>query len=241
MVPRLYRKLFHKFGAFYCQRICKKEYESQKIEPNERLVEYRFVFQSLLRACPSTILDVGTGVTSLPHLLKTCGFVVTAIDNMRDYWGGDILNRHYYLIDDDITNTKIAGKFDFITCVSTLEHIEKYDSAVKSMFNLLNPGGHLVMTFPYNETQYIENVYKLPEAGFGKHVSYICRVYSRNELNNWLKKSNGKIVDQEYWQSYTGNFWTFGEKLCQARQVDKHEKHQLTCILIKKQGEIKCG
>ena len=231
----LIHKLTHKFGTLYCQEICRREYESQQFQPNERLVEYRFVFQSLLRTSPSTILDVGTGTTALPHLLRTCGFIVTATDNIYDYWSGGMLNRHYHLINDDITNTHITRKFDFITCVSMLEHIPNHKAAIHSMFTLLNPGGHLVLTFPYNENKYIENVYKLPGAGFGKHVSYICQVYSRNELDDWLKTNNGRILKQEYWQCYTGEFHTFGDDIYPPHQVDKHERHQLTCILIQKQ------
>lgn len=222
-----FRKIFNVF--------LKREYEYQRFEPNERVIEYSFVFQSLLGTFPTSVLDVGTGKSSLPHLLKICGFTVMAIDNMDDYWSKPIFNRHFYLINDDITKTKIRKKFDFITCISTLEHIKDYNSAVKSMFKLLKPKGHLTLTFPYNEKEYVENVYQLPGAGFGKHVSYICRIYSRKQLNNWLRTNNGKIVKQEYWQCYTGKFWTFGKSLAYPRLVNKNEKHQLTCVLLRKE------
>lgn len=237
MIKILKSFLYH-LNQSYCQKMTKnelkREYDSQRFEPNERIVEYGFVFKSLLRASPTTILDVGTGRSSLPHLLKICGFVVTAIDNISDYWTRPIFNRHFYLINDDITKTKIKKKFDLITCVSTLEHIKNYHAAIESMFRLLNPKGHLVLTFPYNEKKYIANVYKLPQAGFGKHVSYICRVYSRKQLDNWLKKNNGKIIKQEYWQCWTGKFWTFGRERYPPCKVDKNKKHQLTCVLIQK-------
>ena len=53
---------------------------------NERPIEYRFVFDVATRVAPTTVLDVGTGKTSLPHLLWICGYEVTAIDNVSDYW-----------------------------------------------------------------------------------------------------------------------------------------------------------
>jgi len=232
---KIFKSLVHKFGRWYVQEVCRREYESQEFNwINERPVEYRFVLQHLSHIVPVTVLDVGTGTTALPHLLRNCGFLVTAIDNIHDYWPKGMFNRHFYVINDDITNTRLAKKFDFITCVSVLEHIKNHEAAINSMFNLLNPEGHLALTFPYNENKYIENVYMLPEAGYGKDASYICQVYSRNELNKWLKMNNGKIVEQEYWQIFTGDFWTFGKRLYPPRQVHKHEKHQLTCILIQK-------
>ena len=232
---RILKLLIHRFGKWYIKKICKSEYELQKPnEINERIVEYSFVFRSLLRVTANTVLDIGTGVSSLPYLLKYCGFMVTAIDNIHDYWTRGMFNRHFYVIDDDITNTHITKKFDFITCISVLEHIQNHETAVRSMFTLLNPGGCMVLTFPYNENKYIENVYKLPEAGYGQDAPYICQVYSRNELDKWLKMNNGKIIDQEYWKVFTGDFWTFGEQLHPPRQVDNHQEHHLTCILIKK-------
>jgi len=233
---KMLKSLIHRFGRWYCKELCRREYESQQLgKINERPVEYRFIFQALSSIAPKTVLDIGTGITSLPHLMRCCGFIVTAIDNIYDFWPECMFNRHFYVINDDITNTHITRKFDFITCVSVLEHIQNHEAAIQSMFALLNPGGHLAMTFPYNESTYIENVYRLPKAGYGLEESYICQVYSRNELDKWLKISGGgQVVSQEYWQIFTGDFWTFGEHIYPFRQVYKCDKHQLTCVLIQK-------
>lgn len=230
-------KLFlkNKFTEFLFKPICRYEYKTQKfLGINERPVEYRFVFNWLLHLYPLEVLDIGTGISSLPHLMRICGFLVTAIDNIHDYWFSGMFNRHYYIINDDITNSKIKKKFDFITCISTLEHIKKYNKAVESMFSLLKADGHLILTFPYNEEKYIGNVYKLPEAGYGQDLPYICQVFSKKELRYWLEINNGNLIEQQYWQIFTGDYWTFGKRISPPHQVDKHEKHQLTCILIQK-------
>lgn len=91
-----------------------------------------------------------------------------------------------------------------------------------------------MLTFPYNENRYVENVYKLPEAGYGQKFSYPCQVYSRAELNRWLRDGRARIVEQEYWQFFSGELWTFGEPLRPPRQVGPTELHQLTCLLIQK-------
>lgn len=232
---KILKSLIHRFGKRYIQEICKREYEEQEFRRmNERPIEFRFVFDQLSKTCPKKVLDVGTGTTALPSLIKNCGMTVTATDNVSDYWPAGMQNRHFHVINDNITATRLKEKFDFISCVSVLEHIEKHDEAVRNMFSLLNPGGSLAMTFPYNENKYVPNVYKLPEAGYGKDEPYICQVFSRSEVENWLKITKGKLIVQEYWQFFSGELWTFGETVLPPRQAEKNEKHQLSCLLLQK-------
>lgn len=146
----------------YPQWICKQEFDSQHFKRfNERPIEFGFVFRKLGEIYPRMILDVGSGKTALPHLMRNCGFLVTAIDNVRDYWPSGMINRHYHIIDDDITDTHLSDTFDLITCISVMEHIHNFDDAIRNMFSLLKPKGYLLMTFPYNEENYVKNVYKL--------------------------------------------------------------------------------
>jgi len=233
---RFAKAVLHRLGMLYVRMLCKREFRSQHFSNiNERPVEYEFLFRQLTKKFPRTVLDVGSGLTALPHVMSSCGFVVTAVDNIRDYWDHDAINRHFYIINDDITNTRLTERFDFISCISVLEHIKNYNSAVKSMFSLLNPGGHLVLTFPYNEKNYTENVYKLPGSSVKEDYSFITQAYSRKELDMWMSENDGKILEQEYWRFYTGEFWTLGEMVSPPVQVNNHEAHQISCVLIQKE------
>lgn len=230
------KSIIHRFGKWYCQKKCENEYVEHKfMRFNERPIEFSFVFAQLVKTCPKTVLDVGTGTTALPHMIRNCGFEVTAVDNVRDYWPSGMFNRHYHVIDDDITNTKLTRKFDMVTCVSVLEHIEKFDDAVSNMLGLLNPGGHLVLTCPYNENEYLENVYKMEDAGYGKNLPFVCQVYSRKQLDSWLNNNNSRLVEQQFWQFWDGKYWTFGNQLTPPKMVTKDDLHQLSCMLIQKQ------
>jgi hypothetical protein len=102
------------------------------------------------------------------------------------------------------------------------------------MFKLLNPGGHLILTFPYAETRYVRNVYKLPGSSYGQDATYICQSFSRHELNQWLHSNNGKIIEQEYWQFWTGEHWTVGKQVIPPRKVTAGKRHQISCVLIQK-------
>ena len=117
-------KLFvHRAGRWYIRRICSSDYQNQAFRlHNERSIEYRFALEVLGESRPKTILDVGSGTTAWPHLLRNCGYVVTAIDNVRDYWPGGMVNRHWTVLDEDILNPSglLYDKFEAITSTVTL-------------------------------------------------------------------------------------------------------------------------
>ena len=235
-MTRALKAVIHSAGRTYCRAITKSEYDTQKFRRiNERPIEYRFTFEAIRVACPKTVLDVGTGESALPSLIRTCGPVVTAIDNVTDYWPAGMVNRHFHIKDEDATKG-ISGKFDLITCISVLEHVHAHDAAVASMLGALNPGGYLALTFPYNEGKYIANAYALPDAGYGRELPFVAQIYSRCELDRWFGTPGVHIVQQEYWRVFSGEFWTVGDTLKPALQTDRDSLHQLTCLLVRKEG-----
>ena len=227
-LSNLYKRLLNKM----LKPILLHETKTKEKIPNERPVESTFLFKHLSKIYPKEILDVGSGETSLPHLLSNCGFSIVAIDKKRGYNDENVFfNRHYYIQEDDITNTKINKKFDFISCISTLEHIKESDQAVSNMVKLLKPNGYLLLTFPYNENKYHHNVYEIPECNM-KEIRHIAQAFSRNELLKWKKEHNLKIIDQEYYQFYTGEYWKCRESILPPKKVRKEEKHQISCVLF---------
>ena len=227
--------LYSKFIQLLLTPILIFESRSYKFNQiNERPIEYSFLLKHLYQICPEHILDVGSGESSLPHILAKCGFKVTATDKKGVYWQSKYFNRHYPVIKDDIQNSRLTRKFDFINCISVLEHIPDHSAAVKGLFNLLKPKGYLLLSFPYNKDQYIPDVYKLKDAGYGHNEPYVCQVFSQKEINLWLQENNGRILEQTYYNVFNGDFWTFGGRAYPPCQVDKYQKHHLTCILIQK-------
>lgn len=223
-------------GTAYVRYKCRREYSRQIYTGlNERAIELGFLFRHIVGIAPRKILDVGTGVTALPQVLRTCGYLVTAIDNVKDYWPAGMVNRHYHVLNDDILNPAISETFDLITCISVLEHIPDHRRAVASMWRLLNPGGHLILTCPYTEEKYVENVYKLHDSSVvNNQPAFVTQSFSRAEVSTWLLETNFEIVDQEYWNFFTGSFWTCGEKRVPPLKSSSQGAHQLTCLLLRK-------
>jgi 2-polyprenyl-3-methyl-5-hydroxy-6-metoxy-1,4-benzoquinol methylase len=228
------KRIGHAFGKAYVHKLTRDEYQHQKAaHRNERAIEYRFLFDCLVRTGARTVLDVGTGQTALPHLLRTSGCHVTAIDNVDDYWPTAIINRHWHVLKDDIRSPVVKGPFDFVVCVSVIEHMRDHHAALSAMAKLVDSDGHFVLTTPYSEHRSVPNVYAEPGAAYGQDLPYICRSSSRKELGEWLEITNTEIVLQEYWRCWTGLFWAQGERYLVPEQVTADESHQLTCLLLR--------
>ena len=222
-------------GMVYPRWLCKREYNRQKfLGLNERPVEFAFLFRKIAEIQPKTVLDVGTGMTALPYMLRNSGLLVTAIDNIKDYWPKGMVNRHFHVLNDDIQNTKLQQTFDVITCISVLEHIQDHRAAMRSMYKLLNPGGTLILTCPYSNHQYVPNVYDLPESSVTEKFSFVTQSFSENDRVRWMQDSLFELVDEEYWQFFEGEFWTCGKKLESPLKVDKKDRHQICCMAFKK-------
>ncbi|MDH3200666.1 MAG: class I SAM-dependent methyltransferase [Myxococcales bacterium] len=199
---------------------------------NERPIEYPFALSCLSELCPSSVLDVGPGTSAWPQLLANCGYNVTAVDEGDSYWRTRPANRHHYVLRDDITHPKLETKFDAITCLSVIEHIQDHQAAGRGLRSLLSPGGHAILSFPYDERRFVDNVYALPGVSYGTDAPYICRVYSRREVDGWLREGF-QIVRQEYYRIFSGDLWAFGERLRPPVTTTVNEPHHLTCILFR--------
>jgi 2-polyprenyl-3-methyl-5-hydroxy-6-metoxy-1,4-benzoquinol methylase len=227
--------LINLVGHSYVSLLCRIEYRRQSLNRNERPLEFEFVFRKISERWPSNLCDVGTGLTALPHLIRNCGILVTSIDNIVDYWGFGYVNRHYHVLHDDIKNSKLsAGKFDMVVCVSVIEHIKEHALAMQGMVRLLRPGGSLILTCPYNENKYSENVYKLKGSDARQDYPFVTQAFSRHQISEWLSLCNMELVDQEYWRFYDGEYWTCGSILPKPIKVTANELHQISCIEFRK-------
>jgi SAM-dependent methyltransferase len=203
---------------------------------SERTAEYRYALDRLAGIAPKTILDVGSGPYAWPAILADVGWSVTALDEASGLRRGGFVNRHWPVKRDDITKPVTGGRFDAVTCISVLEHIPDHRAAMRGMFSFLPTGGFLILTCPYNETTFVEDAYQMPDAGYGRDAGYICRVYSRRELDGWLADNHGELVDEEFYRVFTGRLWTQGDRIGPAERSSKTSEHHLGCFTICKRG-----
>lgn len=194
---------------------------------NERPTEYAYLLSALRDAGPTTVLDVGPGKSALPAVLRGCGYMVTAVDNDHFDWVWPTLNRHYHVISDDITKTRLTGRYDFVSCISVIEHIPEHVKAFRNMYELLRPGGTIVVTCPYTEDLYVEDTWF-------KSNKFITQSFSRREIDEWIAQTGAVLKHQEYWQYFTGQHWWDGERFKVPIKSSKDKLHQLTCMTFYK-------
>jgi hypothetical protein len=88
----------------------------------------------------------------------------------------------------------------------------------------------LVLTGPCNEERFVEDVQRLTDAGYGWDNAYICRVHSRSTFDVWLADSPAEVLDQSWWQVFTGPLWTQGERLRPPEPSSRGPLHRLSCL-----------
>lgn len=99
-----------------------------------------------------SILDVGCTSSLFIYELARRGYTVEGID-IRPYQ--ERLPYGIYFKQIDICGLKqdISYDFDFVVCISVLEHIlrDKQKQALDNMIRCLKPGGRLLLTIPTKE------------------------------------------------------------------------------------------
>jgi SAM-dependent methyltransferase len=209
-------KIIKKVARQYINRKTEREWHHSSrrdySDLNERPIEYSFALRRLSNIAPKSVLDVGSGKSSWPHLLSTCGYSVAAIDNVKDFWVGDCWNRHWHITEDSILAPTLTQKFDVITCISVLEHIGEHQCAMQNMFSLLSPDGHIILTGPFRAKEYHPNVYDDPRCEY-YGARGLCQMYSHTELEDWTTKNEATLVTSEYYDLFAGEIWREGARL----------------------------
>lgn len=206
----------------------------------ERTVEYAEGLRLLNRVAPHRVLDVGSGKSLWPALVRSLGYSkhrvkIVAMDNVTDYWRGGALlpPQAVPLVDDNILEPRhVRGPFDVVTCISTLEHIDKPEAAVQNMLHLLRPGGALYMTFPFHPRQGHPNIYRHPACNIGRGWKFPCRVFCDGDLVEWSDLDGFAHHDLQSYRVFTGPYWGCGPRLDTVQAVDDPSAGQMAIVTI---------
>src|SRR5688572_24297989 len=114
--------------------------------------KYRIIHDVLLRLLPSggaaRLLDLGCGPGNMLDFLAGHGKVFGSdfsADALRFCRG----RRHERVFRADFHRLPLrAGSFDVVTCIDVIEHLQDDRRAISELFQVVRPGGHLVVTVP---------------------------------------------------------------------------------------------
>jgi SAM-dependent methyltransferase len=99
-----------------------------------------------------SVLDIACGVGYAGPMFIQSGAVsyngVDINDKLIKYAKDNYASELISYSVGDICTFKIDKKFDLISCFETIEHIKDYKTAIKNLYDLLNPGGTLLVSSP---------------------------------------------------------------------------------------------
>ncbi len=166
---------------------------------NERVAEIPFTYASILSALPhdSRVLDVGASESTVAIGLASLGYRVTALDP-RPY---PLAHGNLVLHVGAIDSFETSEPFDGVVMLSSIEHfgLGAYDlpvdpdadiKALERAFDLLRPGGVLVLTTPYGYSATTE----------------VQRTYTPKQIDAMFERWN--VVERTYLRKVSRTEWT---------------------------------
>ena len=115
----------------------------------DHLERYKFACKF---AQGKSVLDIACGVGYAGPMFIQSGAVsyygVDINDKLVEYAKDKFASELIGYSVGNICTFKIDKKFDLISCFETIEHIRDYKTAIKNLYDMLNPGGTLLVSSP---------------------------------------------------------------------------------------------
>jgi 2-polyprenyl-3-methyl-5-hydroxy-6-metoxy-1,4-benzoquinol methylase len=142
------------------------------------------------------VLDLGCGNGSLTAALSSPGWRMYGVDASES---GIWIAKEQYptitfqcgVIDATLASTLGANSFDAIVCAEVVEHIYYPRDLAKCAYDLLRPGGRLVITTPYHG--YLKN---LALAVSGKMDQHWTALWDGGHIKFWSWKTLSNLLQE---------------------------------------------
>src|ERR1051325_1082463 len=172
----------------------------------------KWIWESISKYVGDRVLEVGAGIGNMTRVMYGRELIV-ATDVELPYL--HILRNRFSrnptirvtkldLNSDDDCNALKEYRFDTVVCLNVLEHIEDDRGALRRLYQLLEPGGHLLLFVPADQRLYGE---------IDRQVGHFRR-YSLDQLKE-LIESEGFAIPEIFHQNFFGRFgwWLNGRVL----------------------------
>lgn len=181
------------------------EYTGERVIPklmkttNGMLLEHVVRYEFAREFCKGRVLDIACGVGYGSEILMNDNTSITeyvGIDNSNESIDYAIENYNLpktsYFTDDALNEDlyKIYGKFDTIVSFETIEHFHGDEKFIQNLYNLLKPGGKLIISTPFGRGKgqpctCLYHVYQYTEEEFIdvlKPFSELTMYHQRNQM-----------------------------------------------------------
>lgn len=178
----------------------------------------RWIFSRLRPYLGSRIMEIGTGIgNNVRHLLANPGTSLILTEYRPDYV--DLLRERFghrpnvQVFQYDATQPPApelaASPPDSIVCLNVLEHIEQDQVALRNMYDLLQPGGRLMLLVPAHEALY---------CAIDRNLDHHRR-YSRDQVQQMLHQAGFKPIESFYFNPLGAIGWFAAGKILRAQCI----------------------
>jgi 2-polyprenyl-3-methyl-5-hydroxy-6-metoxy-1,4-benzoquinol methylase len=146
-------------------------------------------------AAPARILDVGCGNGDFLAAAQEAGYTATGLD-ISEASAKICQGRGLTAQAGDFLTVELPTDFDFVTMWDVVEHLPEPQLFYRRAFELLKPGGYLVIKTPYMAVQTMWIVKKIPRlAGALLQVPHHIQWYDRSTLQRSLESTGFTTFD----------------------------------------------
>ncbi len=177
----------------------------------------RWLYDTMSPFVGSSVLEIGSGIGNITSLIKAEKILATDYSEqyvavLKQKFAGDSRIRIERLDAGDggdfrkLKNTPV----DTILCSNVLEHIKDDQATVHNFFQVLCPGGRLLLLVPFSEKLY---------CGYDEELGHFRR-YSRRSVRAVVEK-NGFTVEKIFLFNFFGGIgWFLLGKVLKRRQLN---------------------
>ena len=191
----------------------------------ERFVEYPWILENINYKKQSKILDVGAGSTIFPIQLASLGHNVYALD-LNDERNKEMKNlshrlNNYHFLQANACKIPLKDKlFDYISFISSLEHISDDKKALKEARRVLKNDGRILITVPYGKKE-------------NKNKSDY-KLYNQSLITKLLKTTQLSIEKKDFYKNIGDNWIRCDENIAE-KMISGIIVKAIICLRLKKE------
>jgi glycosyltransferase involved in cell wall biosynthesis len=189
----------------------------QALQKMKKLHRYnRWIFLKFRPFLGRRVLEIGSGIGNITKFLLDRDLVIatdvepkylTLLKNTFGKYKKFKVER-LYIPGSEVERYR-SYHIDSVICFNVLEHIEQDETALRKIFDLLEPGGRLLLLVPSHPWLY---------GSLDQHLGHHRR-YGKKELKNKLEAMGFKVIFLEYFNRIGILGWFLNSKILRSKRL----------------------
>jgi glycosyltransferase involved in cell wall biosynthesis len=189
----------------------------QTLQKMKKLHRYnQWIFSQFRPFLGKRVLEIGSGIGNITKFLLDRDLVIaTDVEPKYLTFLKEIFGKYkkFRVEGFDISDSEMehyrSYHIDSVICFNVLEHIEQDEKALKNIFNLLEPGGRLLLLTPSHSWLH---------GTLDRHLGHYRR-YGKKELKNKLETIGFKVVFLRYFNRIGIMGWFLNSKILRRKRL----------------------